>query len=82
MTLVLFLVNDRVSIEAVSVLKHFIALVASVFCVPEPPSGNGTVEALYLQSQTVNIGADLEGGRLVGLNISQSEDSKYSTLTN
>ena len=29
-TLVLFLVNDHVSVEAVSVLEHFIALVASV----------------------------------------------------
>ena len=31
-TLVLFLVNDHVSVEAVSVLKHFVALVASVLC--------------------------------------------------
>ena len=31
-TLVLFLVNDHVSVEAVSVLEHFIALVASVLC--------------------------------------------------
>ena len=42
----------------------------------------GTDQALNLQSQAVNISADLEGGRLVGLNISQSEDSKYITLTN
>ena len=31
-TLVLLLVNDHVSVEAVSVLKHFVALVASVLC--------------------------------------------------
>ena len=41
----------------------------------------GTDQALNLQSQAVNIGADLEGGRLVSLNFSQSEDGKNSTLT-
>ena len=42
----------------------------------------GADQALYLQGQGVDIGADLECGRLVALNMGQSGDRLYAKLTN